>query len=265
VASLLSASASAYPRKEILGFYETHGPTIFRESKGLLGRFFGTKYESEPLQAALQAIFGDRLLGESKARLVIPSTNLETGEVHVFKTAHHERFERDYKERVVDVALSTAAAPTYFQMHRLPAGVPLIDGGVWANNPMGAASVEALGILGWPKAAVKLLSVGCTESVPTTRDRGRAGLGLRGWAPHLVSAFMNAQSSASIGTAMLLLGHDNVHRISKTVGGGRYKLDGIKEIESLKGLGSSVARVEYPQVKAMFLAEKAQPFVPLRG
>jgi hypothetical protein len=75
---------------------------------------------------------------------------------------------------------------------------------------------------------------------------------------------MTAQSSASIGTATLLLGHDNVHRISKTVGGGRYKLDGVKEIESLKGLGSSVAREEYAKVKAMFLDEKAQPFVPLR-
>jgi patatin-like phospholipase/acyl hydrolase len=249
---------------DILAFYEAHGPMIFDGARGLIGRFIGAKYDSRPLRDALQSIFGDHLLGEAKTRLVIPATNLETGEVHVFKTAHHERFERDYKERIVDVALATAAAPTYFRTHRLPAGTPLIDGGIWANNPMGAAAVHALGVLDWPKGSVKLLSISCTESAPSIRDRGRAGLGLGKWAPHLVSTFMNAQSSASIGTATLLLGHDNVHRISKSVGGGRYTLDGIKEIESLKGLGSSVAREEYPKVKAMFLAEKALPFVPLQ-
>jgi hypothetical protein len=75
---------------------------------------------------------------------------------------------------------------------------------------------------------------------------------------------MNAQSSASIGTAIHLLGRENVHCIPKIVGSGRYKLDGVKEIESLKGLGSSVAREEYPKVKSIFLARKARPFVPVR-
>lgn len=253
------------PAKDILGFYETHGGAIFRGARSLAGRLLGAKYDSRPLRQALESVFGDRPLGESKTRLVIPSTNLDTGEVHVFKTAHHERFERDYKAKVVDVAMSTAAAPTYFRTHRLPAGTPLIDGGVWANNPMGAAAVEALGVMDWPKGSVKLLSISCTESAPTIRDAKRAGLGVGRWLPHLVGTFMNAQSSASIGTATLLLGHGNVHRISKTVGGERYKLDGFKEIESLRGLGSSVAREEYPKVKQMFLAEKAQPFVPLRG
>jgi patatin-like phospholipase/acyl hydrolase len=249
---------------DILAFYQAQGPMIFNGARGLIGRFLGAKYDSRPLKEALESVFGDHVLGTAKTRLVIPATNLETGEVHIFKTAHHERFERDYKERVVDVALATAAAPTYFRTHRLPAGTPLMDGGIWANNPMGAAAVEALGVLDWPKGSVKLLSIGCTESAPSVRDSSPAGLGLGKWAQHLVNAFMYAQSSASIGTATHLLGPNNVHRISKIVGGGRYKLDGVKEIESLRGLGSSVAREEYPKVKAMFLAEKAQPFVPLR-
>lgn len=252
------------PASEILSFYERSGPAIFDKPSGFVGRVRRAKYDSQSLADALNEVFGERLLGEARTRVVIPATNLETGQVHVFKTAHHERFERDFKERVVDVALATAAAPTYFRTHRLPAATPLIDGGVWANNPMGAAAVEALGVLDWPRGSVKLLSVGCTETAPTIKDGKPSGLGLSGWARHLVSTFMNAQSSASIGTATLLLGHDNVHRISRTVGANRYTLDGIKEIESLKGLGSSVAREEFPKVKAMFLADKAQPFVPVR-
>lgn len=253
------------PSKQILDFYETRGPQIFVGARGLLGRVLGPKYDDRPLREALEEVFGDRLLGDAQTRLVIPSLNLETGQVYVFKTAHHERFERDYKERVVDVALATAAAPTYFRTHRLPAGTPLIDGGLWANNPMGAAAVEALGVLEWPRGSVKLLSIGCTESPLSIRERSGSGLGLRRWVPHLVDTFMNAQSSGSVGTATLLLGHENVHRISHSVTGNRYKLDGIEGIESLKGLGASVARHEYPNVKATFLTEKALRFIPKHG
>ncbi|MET0706481.1 MAG: hypothetical protein ABWY82_06495 [Tardiphaga sp.] len=27
----------------------------------------------------------------------------------------------------------------------------LVDGGVWANNPIGVAAIEAIGMLGWSK------------------------------------------------------------------------------------------------------------------
>jgi hypothetical protein len=165
---------------------------------------------------------------------------------------------------VVDVAMATAAAPTYFPAHYLTAGTPLVDGGLWANNPMGAAAVEALGVLGWPASSVKLLSIGCTEEAPTISDKPKSGLGYAGWAKHLLQAFMNAQSSASIGTAMLLLGHANVHRISKTVSAGRYTLDGVSGTTSLRGLGASVARVEYPKIKETFFTDKAAPFLPLK-
>lgn len=253
------------PAKDILGFYEENGPAIFSGAGWRRWlRIVAAKYSSPKLKAALVDVFGERLLGESATRLLIPSINLETGEVHVFKTAHHERFERDYKERAVDVALATAAAPTYFRTHRLPSGSPLIDGGLWANNPMGAAAVEAVGLLDLPKGTIKLLSVSCTESPLAARDEGRLGLGVSGWAKHLLDMCMGAQSSASIGTAQLLLGHANVHRVSPSVGRGRYKLDGTDGIASLKGLGASEARKEYSNVKSMFLTGKRTAFRPHR-
>src|SRR3546814_5207316 len=89
---------------------------------------------------------------------------------------------------------------------------------MWANNPMGPAAVEALGVLEWPKGNIRLLSVGCTESPLETYDGSKYGLGLNYWARRLMSVIMAGQSSASIGTAQLLLGHDNVHRISPSVG-----------------------------------------------
>ena len=76
---------------------------------------------------------------------------------------------------------------------------------------------------------------------------------------------MAGQSSSSLGTAQLLLGHENVHRVSPSVSPKRYKLDGIEGIQSLRGLGSSQARIEFPKVKDMFLTGKAEAFVPTRG
>lgn len=251
--------------QEILEFYEKNGPNIFPKRRGLrLRQLRRAKYSQEVLRDALIKAFGDRLLGESSTRLVIPSLNLETGRVHVFKTAHHERFERDYKERAVDVALATAAAPTYFPTHRLANGVALLDGGLWANNPMGVAAVEAVGLLEIPKGDVRLLSVSCTEQAMTTADKSSAGLGVAYWARKLLAMTMSAQSSSALGTAQLLLGHEHVIRVSPNVGGGRYKLDGADGIASLKALGDSESREGYPRIKAMFFEGKRAPFRPMK-
>lgn len=255
------------PAADVLRFYEEKGPLIFKGSKklGVLRQLVTSKYDPTPLRNALTEVFGDRKLGESTTRLVIPSLNLSTGEVNVFKTAHHERFERDYKMLAVDAAMATAAAPTFFPTHRLTNGVPLVDGGMWANNPMGTAAVEAIGLLEWPKGSIDLLSVGCTDApanfkASQTRRHGLANY----WAKRIVKVFMSGQSSASIGTAMLLLGHERVVRVSPSVDERHYQLDGVKGIPELRALGADQARTQLPLLRKRFFASAAEPFVPVR-
>lgn len=256
------------PAADILHFYEESGPHIFKGSKrlGPLRQLVTAKYDPAPLKEALTEVFGDRQLGESTTRLVIPSLNLSTGEVNVFKTAHHERFERDYKMLAVDAAMATAAAPTFFPTHRLTNGVPLVDGGMWANNPMGTAAVEAIGLLEWPKGNIELLAVGCTDApanfkASQTRRHGLANY----WAKRIVKVFMSGQSSASIGTAMLLLGHDHVVRVSPSVDERQYQLDGVEGIPELRALGADQARTQLPLLRKRFFATPAEPFVPIRS
>ncbi|WP_448510133.1 hypothetical protein [Immundisolibacter sp.] len=79
----------------------------------------------------------------------------------------------------------------------------MIDGGIWANNPSGLAAVEARGVLGWTNDDLYILSLGCTEEaidIPT--DAGYIGL-LR----KSTALFMQGQSRAAVGTAILLSGH----------------------------------------------------------
>lgn len=96
--------------KDILKIYEEEGPAIFAQTatglKGWLLRHFhtckwavwGPKYSSDPLHKALTNVFGEKRLGEAKTRLMIPAWHPKTQDVYIFKTAHHERLQTDYKE-----------------------------------------------------------------------------------------------------------------------------------------------------------------------
>jgi hypothetical protein len=85
--------------KDILSFYEELGPKIFQGNSVInhIKSFFCAKHSQTELHNALKKTFGNKKLGESTTRLVIPSLNLETGEVHIYKTSHHNRFENDYR------------------------------------------------------------------------------------------------------------------------------------------------------------------------
>lgn len=255
--------------RDVLQFYEEEGPKIFGGNRVIKGlRWLGvSKYDNRHLRESLENVFGERRLGESANRLVVPSLNLENGEVYIYKTAHHPRLERDYRESAVDVAMATAAAPTYFPTHRSSAGSPLVDGGVWANNPTGLAVVEALGVLEWPRESLRILSLGCT-SEPLGIGKGRvSALGASYWMTRIVDVLMSAQSFSSLGTAYVLTSHEAVLRVDPEVAPGRFSIDSHKEADSLRGLGDSEARKALPQVRSMFVeegsAERFTPFVSL--
>lgn len=255
-----------FSAQELLSFYEEHGPSIFSGNNRFSWfKLPGTaKYSSTPLKTALETCFGEKKLGDSDKRLVIPSLNLENGKVYIYKTAHHPRLERDYNQRAVDVALATTAAPTYFPTHRSSTGIPLIDGGMWANNPVGMSVVEGITLLDWPRDSIKVLSLGCTTEPLNVRLGRKIPLGKLYWACKLLDVFMCAQSHASLGAAQLLAGHDNIIRIDEDVSHGKFSLDGIKEIDSLKGLGDFQARQALPEIRKVFLGGPAEEFVPFR-
>lgn len=248
---------------DILGFYEQHGPTIFYGNKWLnkAKQVVGAKYSNNALKNALETTFQDKRLGESSTRLVIPAMNPIDGQVHIFKTAHHEHLREDYKCLAVDVALGTSAAPTFFPVHTTEGGVPLLDGGLWANNPVGFAVVEAIGMLKWPAEEISVLSIGCT-SEPLDLIWGKRSPGLVYWARKIIETFMVSQSSASSGVAYTLLSHEQVQRFSPVVSRGMFKLDSVKAIPKLKALGNSEGRKAI-QFLTHFFNTDAEPFVPV--
>lgn len=267
---IAAALALGYSAREVVEIYRDDGARIFPSAGFLQRQLLGVRaavtcrYDTHTLRKVLQERFGNKLLGEARCRLVIPSFSGQTGEVYVLKTRHSGRFHRDHKKSVVEALVSTASAPTYFASSRQLGGSGLIDGGVWSNNPMLLAAVEAVGVLKWPATQIRLLSLGCTEEaldVPASGGRLR-------FSGVIADLFLRAQSSGSRGGAYLLLGDDwnapkRVFRIVPTVAAGRYSLGGHDQVDELQGIGEELARRHFVQVKAAFFDAKAAPFVPL--
>lgn len=250
---------------DIRDFYLERGPRIFRGNRLLRNvRHWATaKYDPQQLRTELEQVFGDKKLGESNTRLVIPSMDVNSGRVRLWKTAHHARFVQDYAERMVEAAMATSAAPTFFQAHLTEAGTPLVDGGVFANNPAGLAAVEAVGVLGWPRDEVAILSLGCGAEALDVRTRGWWRSGILGLAPKLSAVFMAAQSDASCGMATHLIGdRTRFVRISPDLPGGRYGLDITAELRNLSARGDTEARHRLQDIKPLFFADVAEAFVP---
>lgn len=249
--------------KALADFYKEEGPTIFPR-RGPLGRFHWlpkpSKWDTAPLKSALEKRMGDRKLGHSQRRLVIPSFNATTGRIHIYKTGHHERLRTDYKELAVSVALATSAAPIYFQAHRCSNDITAIDGGIWANNPMGIAVVEAISMLGVPPEDIRILSLSCTHT-PSDLMPG-SGPGVWFWAPRAIDAAMRGQSFGALGTAQHLIGHKNVTRIDPEVPPGKYSLDNARTVADLCGIGASEARQHSPTLMREFFDEPAPDFKP---
>jgi len=249
--------------RDILAIYTDLGEKVFSETwMGKLANFarFKARYSNEALKSALTDTFKEHKIGESKTRLVIPSASTTTGAVYIYKTAHHERFRQDYKKTMVEAALATSAAPTYFPTHFSEVGIPLIDGGIWANNPCGVAAVEACGVLQWPQDQIKLLSLGCTEE---PFDYNPPFWKIQKRLIKFLNVIMHAQSSSADGAAQLLLGHSNVFRVTHVAPEGKFKMDGAKTSHILAGLGREKSRHEFPKLRSTFFIEKAKAFEPV--
>jgi uncharacterized protein len=264
--------ALGLPASAILDFYRDFGPQIF----GLLSRSawasrvdglmrtmrraVAPKHPAKPLREALERVFGDRCIGECLTRVIVPAYHGDRRSVYVFKTSHHPRFEFDYREKIVDALLATAAAPTYLPPHQTSSGAVLIDGGVWANNPAGMAAVEAVGVLGWKPSETRLLSLGCGDEITIPNiSGGIISLGLGA-----LDLLMQGQAVGSLGSAKILLGPENIIRIDPSVPKGQFRLDDATMIDRLAGIGAACAREALPELRKVFLSSPREEFVPHR-
>ena len=253
------------PPAEILSIYLEHGDHIFprtgRARHGLLRRLLRPRYDAVELRAVMRDRFGDRLLGESRVRLAIPSYDLAADHIHLFRTPHHPDLRRDWRVPAVEVALATAAAPTFLPAHRMGSH-RLIDGGVWANNPTLVGVAECFDRLGGERGRIRVLSVGTTSEVRERRATLDNG-GLFAWRADSLNVMLRGQCLAATNHARLILGRPNVVRVDVSIPEGLHKLDAVTAPD-LIGRAHAESRTRSPAL-ASFLQHSPSPYTPIYG
>lgn len=235
------ALAAEIPAEKIQSCFEQHGQEIFGtasapESKlsmmwDFCRRFRRSKYTAEPLRSAIEAIVGsDIMLGNLLHPVIIPTVNLTKGSTQLFKTPHHEDFKLDWTLKVADVAMATAAAPTYFPLAAVGNSL-YVDGGLFANSPDLLAVHEATHFFGCPVSDIRVLSVGTTTARFSFAHPNTRRFGVFQW--FLGARLINVIIAAQQQSADFMLKH--------TLGDRYLRLDAQQSKEQERILGIDVA------------------------
>ena len=217
IALALAAGKSA---DDVVRFYMRMGPEVFPVRKALVRRarrctlgLFRPQYQNDALCRALEEVFGDLTLGDIRARgklALVAAYNDSSGTPRLFKTDHAPELTAHGEYRLRDVALASAAAPTYLPVAEL--GRPgsdvverFCDGGVFANSPALLGYAEALSHLRIPPANISILSVatpranqGQRASATTASKRLNRGI----WAWKRITDVMIDASTTIAGSAL---------------------------------------------------------------
>ncbi len=215
------AAGLKIPASRVEALYREDGRLIFRQSKWwdrlpclkLFQQARETLYDHEVLEHLLYREFGDKTLGESAARIVVPAFMAPKTEIAVFKTDHHPDYKNDHKSKVWEVARATSAAPTYLKGHAYDDAI-FLDGGVWANNPIMVAVTDALSAYDITRDQIEILSIG-TGNFPFEITLKEATKGFLCW-KEIIKAAMFLTTDNAHAQVALLLGPDKITRLEPT-------------------------------------------------
>ena len=235
-AIVAGASAAGIELKQVVNLFESEAANIFPSKRFMNLGFWGSKYSTKPLEEVIRQVAANRKLGEISTPLLITSSDVSTGGVHVFKSGYlkklGEPYTRDGEVLLADAILASCAAPSYFDPVEVD-GYLLADGGLWANNPAIIGLVEAVSKFRCEIERIHILSIGTGRSTEFYARQGRWGL-LTGWGRQkLVSYVFGLQSQASANMSKLLLGDRHV-RLDPVIEA--WKLDDVESMETIKAI-----------------------------
>lgn len=195
-----------FSAQEAVDLYMNHGKEIFdvgfwkklRAGKGYLDE----KYGADALEKYLKNYFEDLKLSQLIKPCLIPAYDIERRRSHFFAQQDCTLKGEGCDFLVRDVCRATSAAPTYFEsaLVKSCSGVsyPLIDGGVFANNPALCAYSEVRNANDNPTANnMFMVSIG-TGSKHRAYDYDNArDWGAVGWIQPLIDIMMAGASETT--------------------------------------------------------------------
>lgn len=189
-----------YSAQQAVDLYLENGDDIFDvsifKSIASLGGIADEKYSAETLEKVLFRYMGETRLSQLVRPCLVTAYDIFGRNAKFFNKADFPK-KPDFLLR--DVARATSAAPTYFEPANIAAldksVYPLVDGGVFANNPAMCACVEAFGLN--PNLRVsdlKVLSLGTGSSEEQYHYSEAKNWGKIGWVGPVLSIMMSGVS-----------------------------------------------------------------------
>jgi patatin-like phospholipase/acyl hydrolase len=208
---------------DLIAFYKDNIPRIFDDSLlrkvRTIGGIIGAKHDNSNLKKSLIELLGSEMtLGQLHKRVLIPSFQLDNGggpsqagKVRRWKPKFFHNFpgrDSDGSELVLDVAMRSSAAPTFF-----PSYQGYIDGAVVANNPAMCAMAQAIhrDRGNQPPGDIRILSLG-TGLHPTFIPGQSLDWGFAQWAKPLTVLMIDGGMGVVDFQCSRFL-HDNFHRL----------------------------------------------------
>ena len=165
------ALAKGIPLRKVVALYREYGPKVFgrklpqdpsmRKWPKFVGDLLSRRKSlidgENALRHALRSMLGETTMADIYEKrgiaLAITAVEMSRHAAWVFKTPHLDGTNRrDSDDTLVDVCLSTTAAPIYRSIADIvyPDGRKsrrmFVDGGLWANNPAMVGLIEALDV-----------------------------------------------------------------------------------------------------------------------
>ena len=199
-------SKARFSAQDAVDLYMKHGEEIFdvnlwqkiRAGKGYLDE----KYPASALEKYLKDYFDDIRLSQLIKPCLIPAYDIDRRSSHFFAQQHATKKGEGWDFLVRDVCRATSAAPTYFEtaLVRSCSGVsyPLVDGGVFANNPALCAYSEVRNAKDNPTAAeMFIVSIGTgSKHRPYDYDKAK-NWGAVGWIQPVIDIMMAGASETT--------------------------------------------------------------------
>lgn len=195
-----------FTAQEAVNLYLNHGAKIFDRTSiqkvlnpnGLLDEI----YNAFPLENLLAEYFGDLKLSQLIKPCIIPAYDIDNRSSHFFAQHDYIKYGRGKDFLVRDVCRATSAAPTYFEaaLVKSMSGVsyPLIDGGVFANNPTLCAYSEVRNAVDNPTAAdMFIVSLGTGSQHASYKYKQAKDWGKIGWIQPVIDIMMAGASETT--------------------------------------------------------------------
>ncbi len=252
----------------MLDLYVNRGGEIFPPSRCaklrlILGGFRRPVFDREGLDRILKEEFENTGFWEAKTRMCVPAVEGEYGEVHIYKTPHHPDYRKDWCRSVFDVARATSAAPVYLEAVE-QSGYALVDGGLFANDPIMVALIDALACYDVPRERIRILSLGCLKDSWSLHDVQRLGKGWLAWTLRAYEVTGSLQSQNAQGQAGLLIGPENILRIDAPQPTPRIRLDDWGRARAeLPRVAESLTMENSERARKMFFQKPVEAYAPV--